>query len=1189
MSADIPDVSLRVLFDFEYQTKDGREISIHHGEKLFLLRKTNADWWQVIRNSSERPFYVPATYVTEKTDAFDKKMREERKAWVVDEIIADIPSRKQEDSSYINVWKENRNTYELKDSKISSYLRKHTLSKDKSEISQSRSQSRESYEEINTTTRRRRLVNGLSSSFDSDDSRSIDFVDVRTTVRQLSASPVNEEGTSTTTPVSIVDSTRLCAPVQTLKSSSSDTVLCLNNTNSLQGLPHTTTKPVCDDCFTKYHKSSNESIGDDCDIQPRPLSNPRYTAVKSKQLLDSSTECLDVKQLPIPKYRSNPRNAKLVHESSTDSVISDDYLLQRNTKLISTPKPRLPSSESSDADILDDHIYRRYPSNVHKLRTSYEKSIEQSLDKTKYEIDSTELRNIRLNNSASDSIICRTRLIREAPQQAPQRPRHLDIESCLYDNYRPRSKSAIAAELRTQPTRTKQLNAWLAQATSKQRSFNVERLIDVPTKNLRSGKSPSDFIRSNTWHTDYEEPLKPKLIPKVNGQVLFSSSLDVKPRIERTPSPRLGIKSLASPRIGIKRQSKVKQDSVELTEQPQTQQQQFQHHQKQEVQIQHQSRQYRRSPHTIDRGEGNYIGPPSTFLSNNAHKLKVHSRSLESINTGLHKRPMKRTISKSRDTSPRNINKISSLIDSRVLRTQENATINIINQSGIRITNATDKPDRIPQRSESSSDSTKHRNLNIEQKSKSSRESSRSASPRHLQPSRSAKNLNVRRESKESSASSRRSSPVNRSQNRKELTPSPSNLQTPLSASLEKLAQQIKFSPNITAQERIMMSKIADKLQHSCSFKSRFELDRIERRSRRGDNSILSSSWEKNIGPSEPRTKEKYLVRQHSHSQGSSPGPGRREDYTKLSAGRWDEELRCYRPTITKPISPIHSKRLTLQSSEEDGLRAASWDRKLSLEKPSIQISTTKSLEVDLNSQNRIENRQHLYAKAGFSAKASSWDSNLKHDDRKKNNFATSWDDNSQREDRRHHKPQKLNIYDKTSSWDSVDMQNKGRKLSKQFSDNWTLNFRSQGERLAKQTPTDSVWERHKGNEKMLAECGRAKTFSEIDKDHKKLDTNKKGRRSFSFRRKSKKLETSMSIRLPDSKASSIVGTRLSSQGSFGHSLVNRSYDSNRHDPTIGKLRHSPGGGGRSQPGKSSEESDSAKVSAAAYPLPSSL
>ncbi|XP_066997217.2 rho GTPase-activating protein 12 isoform X2 [Anabrus simplex] len=62
---DIPDVHLRVVYDFEYDTKDKRKIQIVRGEKLFLLNKTNADWWQVIRNSSERPFYVPASYVTE--------------------------------------------------------------------------------------------------------------------------------------------------------------------------------------------------------------------------------------------------------------------------------------------------------------------------------------------------------------------------------------------------------------------------------------------------------------------------------------------------------------------------------------------------------------------------------------------------------------------------------------------------------------------------------------------------------------------------------------------------------------------------------------------------------------------------------------------------------------------------------------------------------------------------------------------------------------------------------------------------------------------------------------------------------------------------------------------------------------------------------------------------------------------
>ncbi|XP_063219039.1 rho GTPase-activating protein 12-like isoform X4 [Bacillus rossius redtenbacheri] len=61
---EIPDVLLRVLYDFEYVNKD-KKVSIKRGEKLFLIKKTNPDWWQVIRNSSQGPFYVPAQYVQE--------------------------------------------------------------------------------------------------------------------------------------------------------------------------------------------------------------------------------------------------------------------------------------------------------------------------------------------------------------------------------------------------------------------------------------------------------------------------------------------------------------------------------------------------------------------------------------------------------------------------------------------------------------------------------------------------------------------------------------------------------------------------------------------------------------------------------------------------------------------------------------------------------------------------------------------------------------------------------------------------------------------------------------------------------------------------------------------------------------------------------------------------------------------
>lgn len=59
------DINVRVLYDFEYTTKYGKKINISSGERLLLIKKTNKDWWQVIRSSEQRPFYVPASYVKE--------------------------------------------------------------------------------------------------------------------------------------------------------------------------------------------------------------------------------------------------------------------------------------------------------------------------------------------------------------------------------------------------------------------------------------------------------------------------------------------------------------------------------------------------------------------------------------------------------------------------------------------------------------------------------------------------------------------------------------------------------------------------------------------------------------------------------------------------------------------------------------------------------------------------------------------------------------------------------------------------------------------------------------------------------------------------------------------------------------------------------------------------------------------
>ncbi|KAJ3602202.1 hypothetical protein NHX12_029961 [Muraenolepis orangiensis] len=61
-------VVLEAQYDYNYRCSDGRQVSIREGERFILLRKTNADWWQVRRigaASKAKPLYVPATYVAE--------------------------------------------------------------------------------------------------------------------------------------------------------------------------------------------------------------------------------------------------------------------------------------------------------------------------------------------------------------------------------------------------------------------------------------------------------------------------------------------------------------------------------------------------------------------------------------------------------------------------------------------------------------------------------------------------------------------------------------------------------------------------------------------------------------------------------------------------------------------------------------------------------------------------------------------------------------------------------------------------------------------------------------------------------------------------------------------------------------------------------------------------------------------
>lgn len=61
----VGDNQLILLYDFNHTTTDGRQIAVKQNEKLFLINKTNKDWWQVIRSWEERPFLVPSEYVRE--------------------------------------------------------------------------------------------------------------------------------------------------------------------------------------------------------------------------------------------------------------------------------------------------------------------------------------------------------------------------------------------------------------------------------------------------------------------------------------------------------------------------------------------------------------------------------------------------------------------------------------------------------------------------------------------------------------------------------------------------------------------------------------------------------------------------------------------------------------------------------------------------------------------------------------------------------------------------------------------------------------------------------------------------------------------------------------------------------------------------------------------------------------------
>ena len=55
---------VEALFPYSYEARDGRIVAFSAGDRFTLLDKTNDDWWQV-QKESEKPIYVPASYMKE--------------------------------------------------------------------------------------------------------------------------------------------------------------------------------------------------------------------------------------------------------------------------------------------------------------------------------------------------------------------------------------------------------------------------------------------------------------------------------------------------------------------------------------------------------------------------------------------------------------------------------------------------------------------------------------------------------------------------------------------------------------------------------------------------------------------------------------------------------------------------------------------------------------------------------------------------------------------------------------------------------------------------------------------------------------------------------------------------------------------------------------------------------------------
>lgn len=84
-------LTAQVLYDFEYQTSDSRWIWMREGEKLTVVKQTNADWWRVLRSGEkEVPFFAPASYLQLINDANPEHL---------DSGIADVSANETDEKS----------------------------------------------------------------------------------------------------------------------------------------------------------------------------------------------------------------------------------------------------------------------------------------------------------------------------------------------------------------------------------------------------------------------------------------------------------------------------------------------------------------------------------------------------------------------------------------------------------------------------------------------------------------------------------------------------------------------------------------------------------------------------------------------------------------------------------------------------------------------------------------------------------------------------------------------------------------------------------------------------------------------------------------------------------------------------------------------------------------------------------